>query len=221
MKKILVTVIIMIYITFYCTSISRATDSSIKLPLDPNSTGEQFNSLYDEGEATITSDGDSEITSEKGIINPTNSQNGLAITGVANIFTIVPVVINNILANIVMSSGESVNINGKPTKLFTIENLLLNNYPLFDIDFFDTSKTGLSAELSNDIKANVVIWYIALRNLAVIACAIIAIYVGIRMATSITRRRFCKVQKDVNGMVYWNCIISRNTLYCINNDKII
>ena len=63
----------------------------------------------------------------------------------------------------------------------TIEDILFNKVPLVDINFFDFNTSNAVASA---IRTNVAIWYTSIRNIAAIALAIIAVYVGIRMAIS-------------------------------------
>ncbi len=64
-----------------------------------------------------------------------------------------------------------------------LEEILFNKdkIPLLDINFFDFNTTN---EVARTIRQNVAIWYTSIRNVAAIALAIIAVYVGIRMAIS-------------------------------------
>ncbi len=63
----------------------------------------------------------------------------------------------------------------------TLEDIFFNKIPLLDINFFDFNTTN---EIASTIRENIAIWYTAIRNLSAVVLAIIAIYVGIRMAIS-------------------------------------
>ena len=62
-----------------------------------------------------------------------------------------------------------------------LEEILFNEVPLVNINFFDFNTTN---DVALKIRENVAIWYTSIRNVAAIALAIIAVYVGIRMAIS-------------------------------------
>ena len=63
----------------------------------------------------------------------------------------------------------------------TLEDILFNRVPLLDINFFDFTTNN---DVALKIRENVAIWYTSIRNVAAVALAIIAVYVGIRMAIS-------------------------------------
>ena len=89
------------------------------------------------------------------------------------IISIVPFLINFILSLVV------------GTDTFSIQDLLLGNYELFHINVFDVDGlSGNYATMMQTISNSVSLWYTAIRNLSVVALAIILIYVGIRMAIS-------------------------------------
>ena len=52
-----------------------------------------------------------------------------------------------------------------------------------------------NSELSNTIKQNTAIWYVAIRNIAVAGCAVTLLYVGIRMAIAQTAEDSAKYKK--------------------------
>ena len=68
---------------------------------------------------------------------------------------------------------------------FSIQDLLLGDYPVFHINVFNVDNlSGSYSNLIKDISESVSIWYTAVRNLSVIILAVILLYVGIRMAIS-------------------------------------
>ncbi len=76
--------------------------------------------------------------------------------------------------------------NGSITGLFTkggltLQDILFNKVDLLNVNFFDLSE---GKSVATTIRNNVAIWYTSIRNIAAIVLAIIAIYVGIRMAIS-------------------------------------
>lgn len=111
-----------------------------------------------------------------------NNQSGL-ITALLEIL-IVPPMIVNWLMSMVATNGQST---------YTIQDMLLDKYYLFDIDFFNTNKEGQTPndpnkELMDVLKENVATWYFTLRNISIIGSALIIIYVAIRLALELTRR---------------------------------
>ena len=64
----------------------------------------------------------------------------------------------------------------------TLEDILFNRVQLLDVNFFNF--TGDPSSTSYMIKENVAIWYTSIRNIAIVVLAIIAVYIGIRMAIS-------------------------------------
>ena len=112
-----------------------------------------------------------------------NNQSSL-ITALLEIL-IVPPWIVNWLMSVVATNGQST---------YTIQDMLLNKYYLFDIDFFNTNGEGQTPndpnkEIINVLKENVATWYFTLRNISMIGSALIIVYVAIRLALEITRRR--------------------------------
>ena len=91
--------------------------------------------------------------------------------------------------------------NTQISEFFTIGDLLTNKYPLFNINIFEETPSGLNANLSNTIKENTALWYVAIRNIAAVACAITLLYVGIRMAIAQTAEDSAKYKKMLMSWV--------------------
>ena len=87
------------------------------------------------------------------------------------------------------------------TYFFTIEGLLTNKYNLFDIDLFTQVSSGPQSTFSNTIKNQAAIWYTAIRNVSIVGCMIVAIYVGIRLAIATTAQDTAKYKKMLTGWV--------------------
>lgn len=64
-----------------------------------------------------------------------------------------------------------------------IESILFNEVPILNVNFFEDISGKLSKE-GNEIRQQVAIWYVSIRNIAAVLLILIAIYVGIRMALS-------------------------------------
>ena len=73
------------------------------------------------------------------------------------------------------------------TEHYTIEDIIFNRVPLLDINFFSDTAGGQQVREGSPIdiiRTSVATWYVAFRNLVIVALAIIIIYIGIRMAIS-------------------------------------
>src|SRR5699024_8294433 len=66
---------------------------------------------------------------------------------------------------------------------------------LFNINICEETPSGPNSKLSNSIKQNVAIWYVAIRNIAVAGCAVTLLYVGIRMAIAQTAEDSAKYKE--------------------------
>ena len=84
----------------------------------------------------------------------------------------------------------------KDSDMFTIQNLLMGKYELFDINIFDKNvETEAASDMSKKIKDNVTIWYFIIRNIAIMASLVVLVYIGIRMAMSTTASDSAKYKK--------------------------
>ena len=78
-------------------------------------------------------------------------------------------------------------INGADGALHGIplDQILFNRIELLKVNFFSSvDPNATNANIIGPIRENVAIWYIAIRNVAAVALAVIVLYVGIRMAIS-------------------------------------
>lgn len=141
--------------------------------------------VFHEGTATVSPSNGSSRTEELG--ETTSSSNTVA-SVLASILIALPATVNQLLTMVVnMVQEEPVNGN------FTIENLVFNEYTLFDIDF--TNYDQNSTKTIDVLKKNVSTWYFAMRNIAIAASVIILIYIGIRMAISTVAEEQAKYKK--------------------------
>lgn len=82
--------------------------------------------------------------------------------------------------------------------VLTLEKIVYNQVPLFDINLFDMEEAG-GQELSDGVQSqsiilslrkNVAGWYVAFRNFVIVALLLVLLYLGIRMAmTSIAEEK--------------------------------
>lgn len=78
-------------------------------------------------------------------------------------------------------------INGADGALHGIplDQILFNRIELLKVNFFSSvDPNAANADLIEAIRTNVAVWYVAIRNVAAVALAVIVLYVGIRMAIS-------------------------------------
>ena len=194
MKKIAITLIAIITITTMCfSSIYAATDDNWVIPSGSTSQEQQFNSLMNDGTSTITSD-ENEKTLQETIKNNESSGDSSFIL-VAKALSVIPLIINKMLALVAFNDQTTMNVDGKSKSVFTIEGLLTNQYPIFNIDLFSETPSGPNSQFSNDIKQSAAVWYVSIRNIALIGMVISLIYVAIRMAIATVAEEKAKYKK--------------------------
>lgn len=160
-------------------SIEQENLTQMEEAIDPGIT----NSLADEGETTIhkgssNNDGTYSINDETTTTKSTISSSGSGAGIVAGIINIFPTTISAIMTILVTTQQPSTST----IKEFTIQDLVFNNFRLFDINFFEVD--SLSTDANSIIKRKVGIWYTAVRKLAIVISLCVLIYIGIRMALS-------------------------------------
>ena len=108
---------------------------------------------------------------------------GGLLSGIVSVFMyiirLIPVTIANGIGKIISTIGALITGTDVVEGL-TLDKILFNEVDITSIDFFSTSE---DVAVSN-LRTNVSIWYVAIRNLAVIGLAIVLVYIGIRMAIS-------------------------------------
>lgn len=193
-KKVIVTLTIIITFIALITPKALAGDL-IDIPDSKTDPEESFNQLL-EGEATVTSDDeDSSKQSQVVGIGVSESQSASLIGGFVSVAGVIPDMISRLLSAVALGDRANMEDNTQISEFFTIGDLLTNKYPLFNINIFEETPSGPNSELSNSIKQNVAIWYVAIRNIAVAGCAVTLLYVGIRMAIAQTAEDSAKYKK--------------------------
>ena len=193
-KKVIVTLSIIITLIALITPKALAGDL-IDIPDSKTDPEESFNQLLD-GEATVTSDDeDSSVQSQVVGIGVSESQSASLIGGFVSVAGVIPDMISRLLSAVALGDRENMEDNTQISEFFTIGDLLTNKYPLFNINIFEETPSGPNSKLSNSIKQNVAIWYVAIRNIAVAGCAVTLLYVGIRMAIAQTAEDSAKYKK--------------------------
>lgn len=192
-KKVIITLTIIITLIAIVTPKSLGGD--IEIPQSATDPGEAFNSLLD-GEATVTSDDeDSSVQSEVVGIGVSDSQAATLAGTITAVAGIIPDMISRLLSAVALG-GESYKDNSvQLSEYFTIGELLTNKYPLFNINIFEETPEGPNSDISNTLKKNISIWYVTIRNIAAVGCAVTLLYVGIRMAIAATAQDSAKYKK--------------------------
>ena len=196
MKKTIAFILtLIIALTFIETNVYANMTEDQLIPstlteVDKSSTKENFNSLMENGTATVTEtktkteeteDGEQKEVEENETTeqrNPYTQTEGTIGNGalkiLLSVLIVIPKLINEILT-LIISEGK---------QQFTIENLLMGKYDLFDIQFWKTS-SGHNADIVNSIRNSTAVWYYSIRNIAAVAMIVILIYTGVRMAIMI------------------------------------
>lgn len=110
---------------------------------------------------------------------------GNVIDGIAGVIfwvlKLIPMIIGNLLLKIIGLAINGVDgaISGIP-----IDKILFNEIPILSINFFEKVNSGAGADIIDNIRTQVSIWYVAIRNLSAAILAVMVLYVGIRMAIS-------------------------------------
>ena len=193
-KKIILIIITIITLIALITPKSLAEDL-IDIPDSSTDPEEAFNQLLN-GEATVTSDDtNSTVQSEVVGIGVSDSKAATAAGAFAAAAGLIPDAISRLLSAVALGDRANMEDNEQISEFFTIGDLLTNKYPLFNINVFEDTPSGPNSELSNTIKDNVSVWYVTIRNIAAVACAITLLYVGIRMAIASTAEDSAKYKK--------------------------
>lgn len=110
---------------------------------------------------------------------------GNALDGLAGVvfwvIKLIPMIIANLILRIICLAINGVDglISGIP-----LDKILFNEIPILSINFFQNATSGAGADIINNIRNQVSIWYVAIRNLSAAILAVMVLYVGIRMAIS-------------------------------------
>lgn len=107
---------------------------------------------------------------------------GNVIDGLAGLVFFVPKIILMMIGNLlvrIIGLVTNGNISGIP-----LDKILFNEIPILGINFFQNATTGADINIINNIRTQVSVWYVAIRNLSAAILAVMVLYVGIRMAIS-------------------------------------
>ena len=95
-------------------------------------------------------------------------------------------------------------INETEEKNYTIEDIVYNRVPIFDINVFsDTSggETIKDGTIESIVKKVVSIWYVSLRNVTFVVLAILIIYTGIMMAITTVADKKATYKRSLVGWI--------------------
>ena len=148
---------------------------------------EAFNTLKDEGKATLTSEAGTKTKQ----LTETFSL-GSALAGAVTTVLVAPVMIVSIAITLITRDVDNLFLegttlksfleNGRIVNWFTIEDTVFNRIELFDADYFLSEKND--NDFNQKIKDAVAVFYYITRIIAVVIGLLTLIYVGIRMALS-------------------------------------
>ena len=158
-----------------------------------------------EKHVTVTETGVADIEAEWGL--------GELLDGLVGVVFWVVKLIPMTIARLFMSL-VSLAINGTEGFVsgFTLDKVLFNEIPLLQVNFFQMPEAGaFNSEMITSLRKNVSIWYVSIRNLAAVILAIMALYVGIRMAISSVAEEKAKYKKM---LVDW--VVSLGLLFVLH-----
>ena len=147
--------------------------------------------VFDKGTAEVTSQAGTSTVDLKEVMSGSDTIAGVTCA----LFMILPVITNAFMASVTMAFQPDLKVSYKTrnetgeiiTKnrilpYFLIEDLVMNRYKLFDINFLDIDDS--SDDTITTLRKNIAVWYYSLRNVAIVANCLILVYIGIRMAIS-------------------------------------
>lgn len=153
--------------------------------------------LWEEGKADVEADKSSRTED----VNDTKSSSNLVANVLCWLITLIPHSVNALMTLVVYSTQEDGyssilgGVSAIANQEFTIENLLLGKYTLFDIDYFEYNNSNSEKNVNSTIKQSVATWYYVLRNIAIVISVLVLIYIGIRMAISTVASEQAKYKK--------------------------
>lgn len=169
------------------------------------SINEVMSGVEDDSADSLMNDGKTTANSEAGKskhkVSPEPSMGGATASALARLINIVPTLISTLLKSIVNSQQ----VDSSSAVEFTIQDLLAGKYDMFSIDFF--GNVNETEKLNGKLTQNIVIWYSAMRNLAVGLTLLVLVYVGIRMSISTVADEKAKYQKMLIAWVKGFCLI--------------
>ncbi len=185
MRKVIATLTAILIVFNIYSPQSSATSIDVTSEQGPSKNA--VGSWLNEGKGSVPVKQDGTLTEKDEELDTSADNNNFAITSaILWVFTIFPHLAHYVMSLIVLHNEPNTE-NGD--SVFTIQDLVSNEYYLFDINFFDTSNSSdPNAETVNTIKDNVALWFAVVKNIALVGCALIIIYIGIRLAIAVTSK---------------------------------
>lgn len=165
-----------------------------------------LNEAEEKGTSTVTVGGTDDDTAEQPQTTSLDPGSSIfdAVIGVICGLFLIPI---QLLSYLMTSAAENTFIHSFDN-CFTIQKCVAGEYDLFDIDIFDTNPTeGKYKDLHGSIRPNIQLWYVAFRNLAIVLCAIIVIYIGLRMALATVAEAQAKYKKMFTNWLISLCLL--------------
>lgn len=178
-KKISIILLVTILIMCICNNLV-VNASDVKFGEDESlselmngSEPDNFNKLEESGETSTNG----EVRQENVSIAPKSGTMDIIVRLVCKLLCAIPTIINKVMAEIVDDSNGT----------FSIQKTITNQYELFDIDYLILTQTPSSdsKNLLEPISTNIALWFVGIRNLALVGSVITLIYIGIRLAVAV------------------------------------
>ncbi len=156
-------------------------------------------SSYNSTSGTRTREEIAASNSQKREISKTNASFGFIGTILGCIIFVIPTVIHLLLTFVVLPENVT------QAQEFTIEDLVLGRFELFDVNFTRAPRSlneplYVTSSTNRLVKENVAGWFYALRTFSLAALLVILIYIGIRMSMSTIASDRSKYK---NMLIHW------------------
>lgn len=210
MKKVIAVLIIVlmllnVYFPVSFSAYKGASGTFSEILEHENENGEEnFKDMLEEGEVAITGEKNGEKVTQKRSIKENPSARGLTIKIMGSITSLW-----GKLFSLIISWSVQGTVFSNEDTTFTIGELLLGKYALFDINIFEEMDANSDkyvgdsdiANIINTSRNQVAIWYYSIRNIAIVSMVLVGIYVGIRMAIATVAEERAKYKKMLIGWV--------------------
>lgn len=207
-RMLTISIIISILLPIFCPRTYATEDYNSIYPYNTVSETNP-NALHEaeeNGTSTVTVGGTDDDTPEQAQTSSLDPGSSIfdAVIGVICGLFLIPI---QLLSYLMTSAAENTFIHSFDN-CFTIQKCVSGQYDLFDIDIFDTQPTeGKYKDLHGTIRPNIQLWYIALRNLAIVICAIIVVYIGLRMALATVAEAQAKYKQMLTNWLISLCLL--------------
>ena len=159
--------------------------------------GNSVDSIMNDGKAVAHPEGGDKVLK----LTTGTSEGGATASAFMTVLNIIPTLLSSIMTYLVNSQQLS----GTANMEYTIQDLLSNKYDMFSIDFF--ANVNETRNVTGKLTQQVVVWYSAVRNLAITLTLLVLVYVGIRMAISTVADDKAKYKNMLIAWVKGFCMI--------------